>query len=443
MFIVKKHLSRRTLLRGAGAAVALPLLDAMIPAGTALAQTAAAPKPRMGFFYLPHGAVMDHWRPTAVGTRFELPQILEPFAPFQDAMTVVSGLRNKAAEGAGVHTVNPGTWLSCTSPFWPKDASQAQRGISADQMAARAIGQDAPFPSLELCTEVKASSGAACNPEFGCGFGTTISFRSASQPLPMEHNPRKLFYRLFGQGDTAQEREAIIAQTGSLLDLVTEGTTSLRGQLGVADQVRMAEYLESVREIERQVQKMADQDLSHLDLPDAPAGVPAAFDEHINTMFDLAALAYEAGLTRIVSFMMAAEISMLTYNQVGISEAFHPLSHHQNNPDKLVRLAVVQQYHSKVFARFLERLRNTPDGDGSLLDHSILLYGSNMSDSNLHNADPLPSVVFGHGYGRLAGGQHLQFAEDTPHANLILTLLDRAGVPIASLGNSTGDLAEV
>jgi hypothetical protein len=273
--------------------------------------------------------------------------------------------------------------------------------------------------------------------------GSTISFRSAAQPLPMEHNPRKLFYRLFGQGDTAAEREAIAAQTGSLLDLVSGEASSLRGQLGPADQARMAEYLDSVREIERQAQKMADQDFSKLDLPDAPAGVPADFDEHINLMFDLAALAYRAGLTRIVSMMMAAEISMLTYNQVGVSEAFHPLSHHQNNADKMARLAVVQTYHSTVFARFLDKLKKTPDGDGSLLDHSILLYGSNMSDSNLHNADPLPSVVFGHGYGALRGGQHLKFAQDTPHANLIFTLLERAGVPVEKLGNSTGDLADV
>jgi hypothetical protein len=442
MLVTKKHLSRRTVLRGLGVSVSLPLLDAMIPAGTALAQTAAAPKPKLGFFYLPHGAVMDRWKPAATGRAFELPQILEPFEPFKGDMTIVSGLRNQAAEGAGVHSVNPGTWLSCTSPFWPK-TDDPERGISADQIAARTIGADAPFPSLELCTEVKPGSGQACSAEFGCGFGSTISFRTARQPLPMEHNPRKLFYRLFGQGDTAAEREAIVEQTGSLLDLVGEEASSLRGKLGPADQARMAEYLDSVREIERQAQKMADQDFSKLDLPDAPAGVPQDFDEHINLMFDLAALAYEAGLTRVVTMMMAAEISMLTYNQVNISEAFHPLSHHQNNPDKLARLAIVQRYHSAVFARFLEKLRNTPDGDGSLLDHSILLYGSNMSDSNLHNANPLPSAVFGRGYGALAGGQHLEFAADTPHANLILTLLARAGVPLESLGNSTGDLTAV
>jgi len=441
MFIAKKHLSRRTVLRGVGAAISLPLLDAMIPAGTALAQTAARPKPKLGFFYLPHGAVIDRWTPAATGRAFELPQILAPFAAFKDYMTVVSGLRNQAAEGAGVHTVNPGTWLSCQSPFWKSD--DPLRGISADQIAARELGSDTPFPSLELCTEVKPGSGQACSPEFGCGMGSTISFRTASQPLPMEHNPRKLFYRLFGQGDTAAEREAIVAQTGSLLDLVGGEAASLRGTLGPGDQARMAEYLDSVREIERQAQKMADQDFSKLDLPDAPAGVPADFDEHIKLQFDLAALAYRAGLTRIVSFMMAAEISMLTYNQVGISEAFHPLSHHQNNADKMARLAVVQTYHTTVFARFLDKLKSTPDGDGSLLDHSILLYGSNMSDSNLHNADPLPSVLFGRGYGTVRGGQHLKLAQDTPHANLILTLLDRAGVPVKSIGNSNGDIADV
>ncbi len=442
MLISKKHLSRRTVLRGAGAAIALPLLDAMIPAGTALAQTPARPKRKLGFFYLPHGAVIDRWTPRATGRAFELPQILAPFEPFKADMTVVSGLRNEAAEGAGVHTVNPGTWLSCTSPFWPAN-DDPLRGISADQIAARELGADTPFPSLELCTEVKPGSGQACTAEFGCGMGSTISFRTAKQPLPMEHNPRKLFYRLFGQGDTAEQREAITAQTGSLLDLVRDEASSLRRALGPGDQARMAEYLDSVREIEQQAQKMAEQDLSALDLPDAPAGVPQDFDAHINLMFDLAALAYQAGLTRIVSMMMAAEISMLTYNQVGISEAFHPLSHHQNNADKMARLAVVQTYHSTVFARFLEKLRNTPDGDGSLLDHSILLYGSNMSDSNLHNADPLPSVVFGRGYGALRGGQHVSFARDTPHANLVLTLLARAGVTVESLGNSTGELSDV
>jgi hypothetical protein len=382
---------------------------------------------------------MDRWTPATEGRDFALPQILAPFEPYRDAMTIVSGLRNRAAEAPPTHATVPASWLSCVAP---RASHDPLCGVTIDQIAAQAIGQDTPLPSLEIATEPGGQEGA-CDGGFGCSYSATISFRTPTQPLPMEHNPRKLFYRLFGQGDTAAERAAIAAQTGSLLDLVTDEASSLRRELGAADQARMAEYLDSVREIERQSLKMADQDFSALDLPDAPAGVPQDFDEHINLMFDLAALAYRAGLTRIVSFMMAAEISMLTYNQVGVSEAFHPLSHHQNNADKIARLAVVQTYHSTVFARFLDKLKNTPDGDGSLLDHSLLLYGSNMSDSNLHNADPLPSVVFGRAYGVLKGGQHLEFPQDTPHANLILTLLARAGVRVESLGNSTGDLAAV
>ncbi len=441
MFITKRHLPRRTFLTGAGAAISLPLLDAMIPAGTALAQTAAAPAPRYGFFYFPHGAVMDQWTPATAGSDFDLPQILAPFADFRDQMTVVSNLRNRGAEGAGVHAINPGTWLSCVYPGRAR-ADDPLGGVTIDQIAAQRVSRSTPFPSLELCTEVKASGGG-CNPEYGCGFGSTLSFRTPTQPLPMEHNPRKLFYRLFGQGDTAEEREAIIAQTGSLLDLVSESATSLRADIGATDRVRVEEYLDSVREIERQVQILADQDLSEIDLPDAPAGVPQDWEEHINMMFDLTVLAYRADLTRVVSFMVAAEISMLTYNQIGISEAFHPLSHHQNNASKLERLARLQAYHSELFARFLDRLHSTPDGDGSLLDHSILLYGSNMSDSNLHNANPLPSAVFGKGFGRIRGGQHIVTEPDTPLANLLLTLLERGGIEVYSIGNSTGQIEAV
>ena len=443
MFITKKHLSRRTLLRGAGSALALPLLDAMIPAGTALAQTAAAPKPKLGFFYFPHGAIMDKWTPAATGGGFEVTPILKPLAAFKDQMTIVSNLRNSAAEGAGVHATSPGTWLSCASPF-AVDANDPNYGISADQIAAQHLGTDTPFPSLELCTEVKASSASGvCSADFGCGLGSTISFRTRTQPLPMEHNPRKLFFRMFGQGDTAQERDSIMNQKFSLLDLVAESANSLNGKLGSADQQRMEEYLDSVRDVETQVQKLGSQDFTGIEIPDAPLGVPANWEQHINLMFDLTALAYEAELTRVASMMLSAEISMLTYNQVGISDAYHPLSHHRYVPDKMDKCAVVQTYHSKVFARFLDRLSKTQDGDGSILDHSILLFGSNMSDSNAHNANPLPSAIFGRGYDRLKGGQHLQYAADTPHANLVLTLLERAGVPVEKIGNSTGLFAEV
>jgi hypothetical protein len=444
MFITKKHLSRRALLRGAGTALALPLLDAMIPAGTALAQTAAAAKPKLGFFYFPHGAIMDKWTPAATGADFEITPILKPLAAYKDRMTIVSNLRNTAAEGAGVHATSPGTWLSCASPF-SVDENDPNYGISADQVAAQHLGQDTPFPSLELCTEVKASSASGvCSADFGCGLGSTISFRTRTQPLPMEHNPRKLFFRMFGQGDTAQERDSIMNQKFSLLDMVAESSASLNGKLGHADQMRMEEYLDSVRDVERQVQKLGAQDFTGIAIPDAPLGVPGSWEDHINLMFDLTALAYEAELTRVASMMISAEISMLTYNQVGISDAYHPLSHHRYVPDKMDKCAVVQTYHAKIFARFLDRLSNTQDGDGSILDHSILLFGSNMSDSNAHNANPLPSAIFGKGNGRIKGGQHLKYEADTPHANLVLTILERAGIPgVEKLGNSTGLFAEV
>jgi len=444
MFITKKHLSRRAMLRGASTAVALPLLDAMIPAGTALAQTAAAPRPKLGFFYFPHGAIMEQWTPVATGSGFDLTPILSPLAAYKNQMTIISNLRNTAAEGAGVHATSPGTWLSCASPF-KADTTDPNYGISADQIAAQHFGQDTPFPSLEVCTEVKASSASGvCDTDFGCGYGSTISFRKRTQPLPMEHNPRKLFFRMFGQGDTADERDLIMQQKFSLLDLVAESSSALNGKLGSGDQQRMEEYLDSIRDVERQVQKLGEQDFTGIDIPDAPLGVPDNWEQHINLMFDLLALAYEAELTRVTSMMMSAELSMLTYNQVGISDAYHPLSHHRYVPDKMDKCAVVQTYHSRIFARFLDRLSKTPDGDGSLLDHSILLFGSNMSDSNAHNANPLPSALFGSGYGRIRGAQHLQYAADTPHANLILTMLERAGIPdIESLGNSTGMFADL
>jgi len=443
MFIRKKHLSRRTLLKGTGAAIGLPLLDAMIPAGTALAQTAAAPTSRLGFFYFPHGAIMDKWTPAETGRDFRITPILKPLEAFRDQMTIISNLRNTAAEGAGVHATSPGTWLSCASPF-TVDAGDPNYGISADQIAAQTLGQDTPFPSIELCTEVKASSAGACDATLGCGYGSTISFRTRTQPLPLEHDPRKLFFRMFGEGDNARQRESIMNQRFSLLDLVAESASSLSGKLGSTDRQRMNEYLDSVRDGERKVQKLGEQDFTGIDIPDAPLGVPENWESHINLMFDLAALSYEAGLTRVVSMMMSAEVSMLTYNQIGISDAYHPLSHHRYIPSKMDDCAVIQAYHSTIFARFLDRLAGTPDGDGSLLDHSILLYGSNMSDSNAHNANPLPSAIFGGGSGRIRGNRHLRYPDHTPHANLVLTLLQRAGIQgIEALGNSTGLLQEV
>jgi len=437
MFITKKCLSRRTFLRGTGVAVGLPLLDAMVPAWTALAQTAASPKPRMGFMYLPHGAIMEHWTPAAEGTSFELTPILQPFAPFRKQLTIVSGLENKPAIAPPVHALNPGTWLSCVTP---QPSQEPHGGVTVDQVAAAYIGQDTPLPSLEVATEGRGGSGA-CDRTYGCSYGGTISFRTPTTPLPMEADPRKLFERLFGQGDTPQERKAITKQYSSILDLVTREAADLRRTLDAPDRAKLGDYLESVREIERRVQKMEAQDLSSLELPDVPVG--ATFDQRLNLMFDMIALAYQANLTRVFSFMMAGEGSNVTYNHIGVSDAFHPLSHHQNDKARKERLVKIQTYHSQAFAKFLATLAAMPDGDGSMLDHSILLYGSNMSNSNAHDEFPLPTLVLGGGGGKLKGGQHLRYPDRTPLANLLLTLLDRAGVPTDKIGNSTSVFAEV
>jgi hypothetical protein len=439
MYVTKKHLSRRTLLKGAGVGIALPLLDAMIPASTALAQTAAARKPLLGFFYLPHGAVMDRWTPGEVGRDFTLPEILAPFEPYRDAMTIVSGLRNRAAEAPPTHATVPASWLSCMPP---RASHDPLCGATIDQIAAQQIGQDSPLPSLEIATEPGGMEGA-CDGGFGCSYSATISFRTPTQPLPMEYNPRKLFFKLFGRGASPEERDSIAARQASVLDLVAEDAQRLEPRLGRSDRARLGEYLESVREIERRAAKMSEQDFTGLDLPEAPIGVPNDFDAQVRLMFDLAALAYEAGLTRIISMMMTAEVSNKTYNHIGVADAFHPLSHHGNAADKMARLARVQTYHSEVFASFLERMRTMPDGDGVMLDNAMFLYGSNMSNSNAHDHYPLPLTVFGRAGGRIRGGQHLRYAEETPMANLCLTLLHRAGIPAESLGDSTGDFSEI
>lgn len=439
MYITRKHLSRRTVLKGTGAAVALPLLDAMIPAATALAATAAAPKPRMAFVYFPHGAVMDQWTPKKVGADFDLPQILAPLKPFQKQLTVISGLENKAAIAAPVHAITPGTWLSCVPPRISHDP---YGGTTVDQIAAKHIGQSTPLPSIEVGTEERGGEGS-CDRNYGCSYGKTISFRDPATPLPMEHNPRKLFQQLFGAGDTATEREQLAREDRSLLDLVSRDAADLKRQLGARDRAMVDDYLATVREIERRAQQLSSRDLSSVSLPDAPSGIPSRFDEQIRLMFDMIALAFQANLTRVATFMMAAEVSNQPYNFIGISDAFHPLSHHANNAQKIERLARVQAWNTGEFARFVKKLQGLPDGEGNMLDNSIIVFGSNMSDSNLHNHYPLPTAVLGGGMGRLKGNQHLRYAEKTPIANLHLTLLDRIGVPMEKLGDSAMKFAEV
>jgi len=437
MYITRKHLSRRTVLRGAGVSIALPLLSAMVPAGTALANTAAAPRPKMGFIYFPHGAVQQNWEPKTTGSDFEMSPILKPLEKYREYLTVVSGLRNKAGESPTPHAITAGTWLGCVAPAVQHDPLA---GTSIDQIAAQNMGQDTPLPSIELSGE---GGGGPCDPGYGCSYGNTISFASPTKPLPMEPNPRKIFFKMFGQGDTAEERHAIVNEKGSILDFVLESSASMKAGLGKSDQAMMGDYLDSLREVERRVQKMKDQDFTGVDLPNAPVGVKPDFGENLALMFDLMTLAWQANITRVASFMMAKEVSMRTYPNLGISDAFHPLSHHQNNPEKLEKLTRVQTYHTSVFANFVDKLANTPDGDGTLLDHAIILFGSNMANSDKHNHDPLPSAVLGKAYGKIKGNQHLHYPQDTPHANLILTLLDRAGIPQEKLGDSTGLLTEV
>ena len=439
MFITKKFIDRRTMLKGAGAMIALPLLDAMIPAATALANTAAKPLVKLGFVYFPHGAIMEKWTPEKEGTDFELGPILEPLKPFQKQLTIISGLGNRPGESQAVHAIVPATWLSCTHPKQGQDPNMA---VTADQIAAKYIGQDTPLPSLEIATEAPGGGGA-CDRDYGCNYSGTIAFRTATTPLPMEYSPRKLFQRLFGRGDTPEERKELVEQQASILDMVADDAASLQRQLGTRDRAMLNDYLDTVRELERRVQKTQAQDLSHLKLPNVPVGNPESFDQTMNLMYDMAALAYQANLTRIMNMMVAAEVSGRTYNNIGVPDAFHAVSHHANDPVKKDKLVKIQNYHTKVLAKFLTKLSTTPDGDGSLLDHSIILYGSNMSNSDRHNQFPLPTAFIGGGCGKVKGGQHLRYPDHTPLANALLTMLDRAGVPVDKVGDSSQKFAEV
>lgn len=448
MFITKKHLSRRTLLRAGGASIGLPLLSAMVPAATALAQTAAAPRPRMGFFYLPHGAIMNNtrhgaemnrWTPDSEGRDFDLKPILEPLAPLRDYLTVVSGLGNKPGESSAVHAIVPATWLSCVHP---RQSHAPYAGVTIDQIAASHIGQDTPLPSLEVATE-EEGGGAACDGTYGCSYGKTISFRTPTTPMLMEFDPKKAFQRIFGRGNNEAQRREVSNDYRSLLDMVSGEAADLRRTLGPEDRTLLDDYLDSVREIERRIELLGQRDLSAIDLPEVPVARPD-FDALLRLMFDLIAAAFQANMTRIASYMMAAEVSNQPYSHIGIPEAFHPLSHHADNKASMEKLAQVQRYHVEVFVEFLEKLKAMPDGDGgSVLDNSIFLYGSNMSNSNVHNNYPLPSLVVGRGAGTIRGHQHLRYPDRTPLANLLLTMLLRAGVPVESVGDSTGELSEV
>lgn len=447
MFNTKKHLSRRTVLRGVGVTVGLPLLDAMVPASTALAKTAAKPMAYMAAVYIPHG-VADYvpvkgfqhtWTPKEAGRNFTMSPILKPLEPWRSHLTIVSGLRNKAAEAPPPHAITPGTWLTAVHP--PHD-QQPDIGPSVDQVAARVLSKGLPLPSIEVAGE---GGGGACDPNFGCSYSGTIAFRTGTQPLPMIQDPRTVFTTLFGQGNTPKQRMAILNETGSILDFVRDSTQRLRRGLGAADQRRVNDYLESVREVERRVKGMEVKfgPGSTIKLPNAPSGIPTDYGKVLQTMFDMIRLAWQANMTRCATFMMAREVTMRTFPNLGISTAWHPTSHHHNSPVKLEKLKKIQHYMTQEFAGFVKMLAETEDGDGTLLDHAVVLYGSDMSNSDIHNHAPLPQLLMGKGCGTIKGNQNLIYPANTVHANLLLTMLRRAGVPAKSIGESTGELKEI
>ncbi len=447
MFLTKKHLSRRTLLKGAGVSLALPLLDAMIPAATALSQTAAAPKMRMGFFYIPHGAIMgntahgpemDRWTPSGAGPDFTLSPIMTALEPYKNYVTSFGNLENKAMVG-GVHSLAPATWLSGMRP--DDNAAGASMAATLDQVVASRISQDTTLPSLELASET-TSQVAACGGS-GCYYSSTLSFRDANSPLPMEFNPRKVFIQLFGEGDTPEERESIATQTISLLDRINDRTRALQRDLDPSDRIILESYLETVREIERRIELASQRDLSGIDLPEAPIGELDAFDEQVRLLFDLIALAYQADLTRVASYFMVSEGTNRTYNHIGVSDSFHPVSHHANDLGRIEKLVKIQTWHMERFADFIGKMAAIPDGEGTLLDNSLFMYGSNMSNSDRHNGHPLPNILVGGGAGTMTGGRHIELPEPTPIANLHLTILGKAGVERDSFGDSTGVISDI
>jgi len=439
MFITKKSLSRRTFVRGTGAALALPLLDAMVPALTVQRLTAAAPVTRFGFMYVPHGMIMDKWIPAADGADFEFKPIMKPLEPFRNQLTVVGNLYLGPDQG-GQHSAPSGMWLNNT-PHKRTEAEDVRAGTTVDQMIAKKIGQQTTFPSLELATEDLTSLVGACDSGFSCTYINTLCWSTPTTPLPMEINPRVVFERMFGDPGSKTQRLARISEDKSILDSIAGEESRLRRELGARDRLRIAEYLENVREIERRIQTAENQQAqSSLDIPDSPAGVPNSYEEHVGLMFDLMTLAYQTDITRVITFMIARELSFRSYPQVNVPDPHHSISHHQNDPEKMERHARINTYHVTLFSRFLEKLRNTPDGDGSLLDHSMMVYGSGMANGNQHTHNPLPTLVVGGASGQHKGNRHLLPEKNTPMGNFLLAVLDKAGVAAESVGLSTGRL---
>jgi len=439
MFITKMHLSRRTFLRGMGVSMALPFLESMVPAATPFAQTAAKAGTRLGCIYVPHGATMDKWTPDAEGTAFTFSDILQPLAPFRDRVNVISDLSHPQAYGGGSATANhnrsAATFLSGAHA---EAGPQARLGVTVDQFAAQHIGQGTPLPSLELTIEGPSLS---CGEGLSCAYRDTISWQGATTPLPMQNDPQVVFERLFGDGSTDAERRARRQQSISLLDSVLEEAELLRRKLPSSDRTRVDRYLADVREIERRIETAARQASTDVQLPDAPVGVPKDVEDHIKLMLDLQVLAWQADITRVTTLLMAKELSNAVYPKSGVRDAFHILSHHSNIRENQDRFAVLNRYHVSLLAHLLGKLQSIPDGDGTLLDHSMVLYGSAMSDGNQHNHRPLPIVLAGGASGALKGGRHIRSAKDTTMSNLLLAMLDKLGTPAERFGDSTGMLS--
>ena len=434
MFITRRSLPRRTFLRGMGTAVALPLLDSMVPALTATAKTAANPQRRFGVVFVPMGERPGYWTPKTVGPNFEFSPILKPLEAFRDHVTIVSNL----CDPQDGHAQTVAAWLSGVIPKRTL-AEDVHNGITIDQVIAKQIGQDTVYPSLELATEDFTGYVGTCDTSYACAYVNTLSWANPTTPLPMEINPRVTFERLFGRAGTSAQRQVRMETDKSILDSVRDDVTDLQRRLGRKDRWRMSVYLDHVREIEGRIQKAAQLATTSITMPNAPVGVPESFEEHAALQFDLLALAYQADISKVFTFMMARDSSQRVYPEAGLTEPHHSMSHHGNNPEKIANLITLNTYHVSLFAKFVKRLQETPDGDGSLLDHSLILYGSDMSESDNHSRLDIPAAIVGGGAGLLKGNRHIQAPKETPLANLMLDCANKFGCEIDKFGTqSTG-----